>query len=441
VTGYSGWSYAPFRPFDCGHARPAIVRLAPARGRVELEWLGGGPAEIYWAESGGGNRRSKAVLPGAVIIDGLKDQTDYELYIVDGNGLQSGTRLLRTGEPVGTVVNYYHPKDKSHEFSGQYLGSPSLLRLPDGALLASMDYFCADGGSNLTQIFRSEDGGASWRYLTDLYPCFWGKLFLYRGILYMLGISTEYGDLLIGKSGDGGRNWGTPSVIARGGRANAGPGFHRAPTNPIIHGGRLWFSAEFGAWRRGYHASLTLSAGEDTDLLDPGNWILNRPVRVDPSWPGVDGQRCHIIEGNLVTAPGGGLVNMLRHAVNKAVMLRVDSENPAAPQRFEQVVDFPLGDVKFEIAQKDGTYYAVGNTPPARNVLALFESTDLLSWRHCRDIVNHSEMDGREAGFQYPSCLFEGGGLLVLSRTAWNGAANYHDSNMMTLHKVEDFLV
>ena len=432
MTGYSGWSYHPFRPFDYDRASPMIVRLAPANTSAELEWIGSGPAELLWAERGSDAWETMPVLPGTVSITGLKDNTEYEIYLLDKNGKRGETRLLRTGEAESVVVNYYHPEDTAHSYSGQYLGSPSLLRMPDNTLLASMDYF-GKAGQNLTQIFRSEDDGATWRWLTDLFPCFWGKLFLHRGRLHMLGMSTEYGDLLLGASADGGATWGTPTVLARG-AGRTGPGFHRAPTNPNIHGGRLWFAAEFGAWSLGYHASLTLSADENADLLDPSSWTLSPPVRVEN----------HIIEGNLVITPDGGLVNILRHARHRAVMLRVDCKNPAAPQRFAQMIDFPPGDVKFELLRREGIYYAVGNRPPdpgaevestPRNVLALYRSTDLLRWEHVRDLINHAEMDSRKVGFQYPSCLLEGNEVLILSRTAWNGAHNRHDSNRMTLHR------
>jgi len=427
MTGYSGWSHQPFRPFDYDRARPVVVRLTPGQDGARLAWRGSGPAQLCWAERGSDSYLQMAVQPGEVTITGLKDQTEYELYL--DNGKKSDVRLLRTGKPIGTIVNYLHPDDRAYAFSGQYLGSPSLLRLPGGTLLASMDYFHREGGQNCTQLFRSQDDGASWNWLTDLYPCFWGKLFLHRDALYMLAVSAEYGDLLVGRSGDGGRSWGTPAVIARGGAVRTGPGFHRAPTCPALHGGRLWFSAEFGAWQRGYHASLTLSINEDSDLLEPVNWTLSPPVRI-----GVNAAGDHIIEGNLVTAQDGGLVNILRHGRNKAVILRVDSENPAAPQRFEKVLDFPLGDVKFELLPCGGGYIAAGNPAPARNILAVYSSADLLRWEHVTDIVNCADRDPGRVGFQYPSCLLEGGRLLALSRSAWNGAASHHDSNMMTFH-------
>ena len=55
-----------------------------------------------------------------------------------------------------------------------YLGSPSVVRLPDGALLATHDYFgtgCPrnhEGEQGLTSVYRSEDGGASWSNVTHV---------------------------------------------------------------------------------------------------------------------------------------------------------------------------------------------------------------------------------------------------------------------------------
>lgn len=68
----------------------------------------------------------------------------------------------------------------------------------------------------------------SFEYLAELFPCFWGKLFLDGGKLYMLGVSREYGDLLIGRSEDGGRNWGMPTVLFRGSGFAKECGIHRA---------------------------------------------------------------------------------------------------------------------------------------------------------------------------------------------------------------------
>ena len=79
-----------------------------------------------------------------------------------------------------------------------------------------MDVFKGGEAQDLTLIFRSDDDGKTWKYRSELFPCFWGKMFIHRGELYMLGCSTEYGDMLIGKSSDGGVTFGMPTVLLRG---------------------------------------------------------------------------------------------------------------------------------------------------------------------------------------------------------------------------------
>ena len=77
-----------------------------------------------------------------------KSITDYEFY-VQANHKKSLIRLARTGKIVGTVVNYLHQDDDVYAFSGKYLCSPSLVRHPDGFLLASMDLFNYNSPQNL----------------------------------------------------------------------------------------------------------------------------------------------------------------------------------------------------------------------------------------------------------------------------------------------------
>jgi hypothetical protein len=59
-----------------------------------------------------------------------------------------------------------------------FLGSPSLVRLPDGVLVASHDYFgpgCPrnhEAEESLTSIYRSEDNGQSWVNVTHVMNAF-----------------------------------------------------------------------------------------------------------------------------------------------------------------------------------------------------------------------------------------------------------------------------
>ena len=100
-----------------------------------------------------------------------------------------------------------------HPATQTYLGSPSLLRLPDGALLATHDYFgpgCPrnhEGEEHLTSVYRSDDDGESWRNLTHIASAFWSTLFVHQGHVYLLGCSQQYGSVVIRRSDDGGYTW------------------------------------------------------------------------------------------------------------------------------------------------------------------------------------------------------------------------------------------
>ena len=60
-----------------------------------------------------------------------------------------------------------------------YLGSPTLVRLPDGALLATHDYFGPgsphnhEGEEHLTSVYRSDDEGSTWRSLAHIANAYW----------------------------------------------------------------------------------------------------------------------------------------------------------------------------------------------------------------------------------------------------------------------------
>ena len=55
---------------------------------------------------------------------------------------------------------------------------------------------------------------------------------------------------------------------------------------------------------------------------------------------------------------------------------------------------------------------------------------DLLDFRTCNE---------KEVGFQYVDFEFDGDDIIFLCRTALNGAANFHDSNYSTFHRISAF--
>jgi len=58
-------------------------------------------------------------------------------------------------------------------------------------------------------------------------------------------------------------------------------------------------------------------------------------------------------------------------------------------------------------------------------------------------IINHEDNgwpeDSTKAAFQYVDWLFEGDNIIAISRTAINGAYNYHNANHITFHRFRNF--
>ena len=143
MRGHSGWNYAPYKPlvFDSGDIY--ICRVAPGKEHVTLEWLpaqGGGAYKVYLRKRDDGDFACAGETEDTQFtLNGLEDGTDYEFYVEKGK-LRSRVRLARTGEAVGTVVNYLHPEDGVYSFSGRALCSPSLLPHPTPALFSVSDH-------------------------------------------------------------------------------------------------------------------------------------------------------------------------------------------------------------------------------------------------------------------------------------------------------------
>ena len=432
------WSFRPYIPYDRIREldNPAITRLAPFEDGCEIEWLPGeGKSFRVFAAPEGNEAWREYPAEGTFSrVTGLKKDYGYKTYVEDEKGRKSAVRLFRTGEYPGTVVNYLHPRDPVYAFSGRHTCSPSLVRLPGGRLLASMDIFDGGAPQNLTLIFASDDDGKTWRYLTDIFPCFWGTLFLHRGELYLIGISTEYGDLLIGR-GDAEGHFGTPTVLLRGSSSPGEAGPHRAPMLVCEAEGRIWTGIEYGAWSKGRFAMGAFSAGAEGDLLDADNWRFTGFLPYDRAWPGAY-PTPGAIEGNVVPAPDGSLKDILRVGDGTGLLLGLDKNDPDKLPVFEKFLSLPFGHSKFEIRRhSSGKYIAVGNRLPRRTVLSVFLSEDLENWTLLGDVVNKEEYPLDEVGFQYPAFLLEGDELLVLVRSAFNGAENFHDSNYIGFHR------
>ncbi len=395
------------------------------------------------------------------VLTGLPNGRDCSLRIVAEDGVgarlaQSCDRLFRTNFVPGVVVAYLHPADRTFYDSGTATCSPSICRLENGDLLISHDIFRSNGGQNLTHVYRSRDNGTTWEFASAVSPCFWGSLFTHRGAVYMLAMSTEYGALQIFRSDDGGDSWIGPVVLIEGGSREAG-GPHKAPMPVLFHAGRIWTAIEFGSWTTEMHCPGAVSADENADLMDPASWVCTGFLPYDQSAvTGVTGKsKGGTIEGNLVVAPNGELVDLLRFSTElcepsygKAYLTRVTA--PDRMMGFVDTVDFPGNLTKFFVLKSpaDGRYYALSNPVTTanlhqRNILRLSVSDDLLHWTTVRDILNYEDNcfgeDSKKVGFQYPSFLFDGDDILAAVRTALNGAENFHNANYITFHRIRNY--
>ncbi|MBE6635308.1 MAG: hypothetical protein E7617_03820 [Ruminococcaceae bacterium] len=450
------WSYHPYRPLLREVGNIYISRTVPYKDKIHFEWL---PTDdttysvFYKKSEDEGFVHYSDTIDTFCDIEGLSPETDYAFYVSAKSG-KSRVRLARCGESVGTVVNYLHPDDEAYAFSGRYLCSPSLVRHPDGYLLSSMDVYAGGHPQNLTLIFRSDDEGESWHYVSELMPCFWGKMFIHRGELYMLSCDTEYGDLQIGKSIDGGKSFSAPVTLLRGANGKNGtPGVHKNPQNVVHYNGRIYETLEWGTWEnKDYRfAAIVMSCDENDDLLVPENWHFTEPRTFDRFCPELDVlplDSVHI-EGTLAVAPDGRLLNVMRfHGLyHKVLVYEVDLEDPDAMLRFSHLANFPANFTKFMIKRDDktGYYYSIGTrvySPEktgVRNLLSLLRSRDLMSWEIVYDILDYRNIDDKHIGFQYVDFEIEENDIIFLCRTSFNGANNYHDSNYQTFHRIKNF--
>jgi len=140
--------------------------------------------------------------------------------------------------PLENVVAYSPPEP------GIYLGSPSIALLPDGKIVVSHDFFGPNcprnehGMPDTTRIFVSNDGGRSWEMVSEIKGAYWSTIFFYKDSLYLLGTSAKYGDIVIRRSGDGGKTWTKPidedsGLLFKGGEGDKPPNYHCAPV-PVL---------------------------------------------------------------------------------------------------------------------------------------------------------------------------------------------------------------
>ncbi|QDU56868.1 sialidase family protein [Aeoliella mucimassa] len=363
--------------------------------------------------------------------------------------------LETLADPPGTVIDHIPAS------TGRYVGSPSIAELPDGTLVASHDEFGPKSNEHkcaTTRVFRSTDRGETWKRIASIEGQFWSQLFWHRDNLYLIGTWAHHGNLIIRRSSDQGATWTSPDDAATGLLAEGE--YHCSPQPLVVHEGRIWRAIEDAGggsrWGERYRP-FVMSAPLDADLLDRESWTFSNYLPVNKEW--LQGDMRGWLEGNLVVAPNGKLVNMLRVAggnsvVGKAAMVTVSDDGTRVAFDPETgFVDLPGGSKKFTIRfdAETNRYWSLVNEVPTelagtrsassiRNRLALVSSPDLKEWTTEQLVIDDDDLTH---GYQYVDWIFDGDDLLAVVRTATDdgqgGAHNYHDANYLTLHRIKDF--
>jgi hypothetical protein len=351
-----------------------------------------------------------------------------------------------------------------------FIGSPSILRMQSGALLASADRF---GSGFLSErnvsIYRSIDDGNTWEFQGWVKDQYWSNLFQINQNskdIYLLGTSRDGpAPIKISKSSDGGLTWDETTTLF--GEVRGNNSYETGPTPTLISNGFVYRAMERMApplfrWPVDYQA-VCIYAKVTSNLMDKDSWTITKPLPFDTKWipedwdpkPNAPG----FLEGNMVQGPDGKtMYNIIRfntrpYIGNKAIILKLnEQENELV---FDSIISLPGGHTKFVIHQDalTGVYITlsnpqtVTNATDQRNVLSLCSSKDMRNWVEHKVILHDDtgftmEDSIRYTGFHYVDWHFDGKNqenIIMAVRTAYRGAVSYHNSNRLTYKVISNW--
>jgi len=176
---------------------------------------------------------------------------------------------------------------RSPDPRGIFCYSPGICALPSGRLVGTMDIFrfrtadpaIADqlfepGSNSRGQIFLSDDGGKTWRFVS-YFPFAFARPFLVGNSIYLLG---HAGDLMIMRSDDDGETWSEAVNLTH------GEIWHQSPCNVCYANGNVYLVMEksmhhdCNTWIVSTLAPILMRASLQADLLDPDSWTYASPI-------------------------------------------------------------------------------------------------------------------------------------------------------------------
>lgn len=369
----------------------------------------------------------------------------YVLLPIFIYGCKSSDKKIQFPDVPGVVVAY------SPSSSGAFLGSPSIVILPNGDYLESHDFFGPQISVDTVHVYHSSDKGKTWNFRSKINDLFWAGMFVVENDVYMLGVEGSTRKLAIMKSEDFGKTWSEKVILREG-------SFHGSTTPVVFHNGRVYkgydnlgIEDKKKPWMS-ENKSFIMSAPVDSDLLNPENWTYTQDI-VKPK--DIDGTGW--LETNAVLGHDGKIRGVTRIANESGYIAGyyvLESDNMIDTTSIGYI-DFIGGATKFNLVwdPKTEKYWSLTNYPAEvlktpkmraggmRSVLTLISSKDLTNWE-----INSIELASdnvEKHGFQYVDWQFEGDDIIYLSRTGYfdgkEEADNFHNSNFITFHRIKNY--
>lgn len=368
-----------------------------------------------------------------------------------------------------TVV--WHNPDREY-----YVEGPGLVRLDDGRLLAVVPVVPRAEWSrsrrvehSRTHLVYSGDGGKTWQALGEL-PYYSAVPWTHRGALYLFankgGTEFRNDDLLLLRSGDGGRSWSAPVTLFKG-------YFWNCHTGMVTRENRLYWAVDDLALRA-KRGPRVVAGDLSADPMDPRAWRMSDPVPfpgvpdalVGPEFAGLSSQ---YLEPNVIDVHGRlrvlATVKPSRQSTaGLCAVLDVNDDGKKLDLKFTQYHPMPGGQLKFcvlwdqvskmfwatanlvvdsqgtrdwwEEGQKRGDFSGDGRIGGNdRRFLMLLYSLDGLNWFQAGCVARAGKIS---QSFMYARPVIDGNDLVIISRSSID-APNQHDADYATFHRVRDF--
>lgn len=378
-------------------------------------------------------------------------------------------------------------KAPSHDADGRPLiiDDVSLTKLPSGDLLAMYTHnrdsreisHPRDGGRLTVQwsnpwqlrLSKSSDDGQTWRETNPL-NLNMGMPFLHDGRLYLIANELGRKNIVILASDDEGESWSDPVLLFEG-------NFWNTPAGIAIQDGRIYRgmgTTGEGPGGDGWNGVCVLVGDLSADLLSPASWRLSEPC-YHPGIPVVTIPRAqrpagaalgdllpgNWLEANVISVGGALRLIAVTRQINTVGVCDVTDDGTTVSVTFNCFFPVPGGHAKMFIIRDEetGLFWSQCNIAPDpldltgwnararargytgepaldRHILTTVYSVDGLDWFQAgAAIIGERRADG----FQYIAPLIDGDDLLYASRTGLEDAANQHDANRVTLHRIRGF--